>query len=82
MTNIVNEMMLVGRQSVEQIREDIANVRYGRIDLSANVQYIEFDLYGKHYDLPMLDRNADYILGFGDVADKAIATRVLLDSRV
>ena len=80
MKNIVSEMIDVAKESVENLKTRISNVRYGKPNNNKN--FIFFDLDGEQKTGILQGRNRDLILGFGADADKAIACRVLLDGDI
>lgn len=78
---IVAEMLQAAQNSIEELKNRITNVKYGKPSNSkqpwANV--ICFDLDGIPQKGVLRGRNKDLLLGFGVEGDKAIACRVLLD---
>ena len=77
---IVAEMLNAAFRSVDNLKDQIDNVKYGLFDLAEpNRNPIEFTLRGVKYIGQLKGRNRDYCLGFGVEQDKAIVCRVLLD---
>ncbi len=78
---IVAEMIQTAQNSIEDLKNRITNIRYGKPDTSKepweNVIY--FNLDGEPKKGVLRGRNKNLILGFGLEPDKAIACRVLID---
>jgi hypothetical protein len=72
---IVGEMIVALSDSVKELRRNVTNVRS---EIRGDHEYIQFDLNGKHYDLPMRGECADYLVGWGEESDRRIAIKVLL----
>lgn len=75
MNNLVAELISTARLSMVELRQRIANVRYGCEEYSE----ILFDFDGQPRVARMVGRNADLVLGLSPEADAAIALRCFLD---
>lgn len=81
---IVSEMLEGGRQSSEDLRKSIKNVKFAGFSFDYSCELISFEIVaGTHkagkFIGEMRGRNADLVLGYDAEGDKAIAARVLLD---
>ena len=74
---LVAEMIKTAKNSIEELKNRIDNVKYGQIENNQNTILFNFD--GEPQKGILRGRNRDLILGFGVEPDKAIACRVLLD---
>ena len=71
--DIASELIRAGQESARLLRDRVTEVAYGPGN------GIRFKLDGIPYTGEMKGRNADLLLGFGEIQDKAVAIRVLID---
>ena len=78
---IVSEMIQTAQNSIENLKNRITNIRYGKPDTSKEPwqNVIHFNLDGEPKTGILRGRNKNLLLGFGIEGDKAIACRVLID---
>jgi hypothetical protein len=78
---IVAEMLQTAQNSIEQLKNRITNIRYGKPDTSKELwqNVIYFNLDGEPKTGILRGRNKNLLLGFGVECDKSIACRVLID---
>lgn len=75
---LIAEMFNVLGKSLEDFRTRFSNVKYGRIDLDSETQYLEFTFDGYAYEAPM---PSEWVIGMPgcEEGDKKRAVRLFLD---
>lgn len=81
---LVSEMLEGARQSCEDLRASIVNVKFAGFSADYSCQLVSFEIVegthkGGKFIGKLRGRNADLCLGFGEEQDKGIAARVLID---
>lgn len=81
---IVAELIATTYKAIDELKERIHNVKDAGIKLDENdpeggYNLVYFEIDDKAYIGKLIGRNREVVLGFNSEADKAIATRVLLD---
>jgi len=76
---IVSEMVKTGVEAGRAIADRISNVQLAQFQEGQTNERITFELDGETYEGELVGRNADLVVGAGDIEDSAIAARVLVD---
>jgi hypothetical protein len=76
---IIQDMMNAARESVKDIKDNIANVRFAPYEKGQKNESILFELDGVTHRGELRGRNKDLVIGSGIEQDKGIAARVWLD---
>ena len=77
---IVKEMLTAASESLKLLRNEISDIRCGKIDVENNKEYVSFVFRGKKYEIPVTIHDA--CVGINAEADKIIALRALLDAGI
>jgi hypothetical protein len=76
---IVSALFNAARESVEEFKLKISDVKAAGFNDERTEQKIHFKISGELYEGFLNGRNRDLCIGFGEAEDRAIACRVFLD---
>ena len=84
---IVKEMVSAARQSVDDLKNSIMNVKSAGFTEDFKYEKISFEIVGNTHKNGIFvgilkGRNRDLCIGFGAAQDKTIAARVLIDGAI